>query len=308
MNLITFRCAGYLSSVYEFKLLATFTWGLLSITSSLMILQGQLVQCFHFEEEKTYNFWIHCDFCSSFFITHQCAKVSDQSNPADLVMPLNFSFWAFTVLYFYCNFGEMLSQESQVFNDELWQCNWYLLPIKVQRMLVMFMIDTEQPMSIHGYGNIECSRNTFRKVDALVSHQSIKIWRRNQILFGFLDCSHWILIFYNDSPTWWIDRCFAVRGVDPLQINSPSSQYCAPIHSYHTFRFVFNYCVVCIFMFEMTLFNTSHAHKYSAWMVHFCWYLSLSVCSQCPDRCRTWKFGCPQISIFFKFTTTRFFS
>lgn len=51
-----FRCIGYFNAIYEFKILFTFLWALLSITSSLMILQEQLVECisiFSFRKKKS---------------------------------------------------------------------------------------------------------------------------------------------------------------------------------------------------------------------------------------------------------------
>lgn len=58
----------------------------------------------------------------------------------------------------------MLSYQFRMFNEELWQRDWYLFPIELQRMLVIFMLDTEQSMIIRGYGNIKCTRDAFKGV------------------------------------------------------------------------------------------------------------------------------------------------
>lgn len=43
-----------------------------------------------------------------------------------------------------CEFGAMLSNKFDTLNDELFQCKWYLFPIEVQKMLIVFMAGTQE--------------------------------------------------------------------------------------------------------------------------------------------------------------------
>lgn len=96
--------------------------------------------------------------------------------------------WSFGFIACFCEMGELVIQHSANhkriicswihityfylkvthqfirFNAKLCQCDWYLFPIGIQRMLVIFMSDTQQPVSIQGYGNIQCKRENFKTV------------------------------------------------------------------------------------------------------------------------------------------------
>lgn len=80
------------------------------------------------------------------------------ANPISLVL------CSFTLIYLLCELGEKVTSCFGVFNVELYRCHWYLFPIEVQRMLVIFMSDTQQPIFIRSYGNIMCTRKVFKKV------------------------------------------------------------------------------------------------------------------------------------------------
>lgn len=57
-----------------------------------------------------------------------------------------------------------MSNQFDIYGDELYHCDWYLFSIKFQRMLLMILTNSQQPVVIRGYGNIECTRDTFKKV------------------------------------------------------------------------------------------------------------------------------------------------
>lgn len=63
-----------------------------------------------------------------------------------------------------CNFGEMTSYQFEMFDEQLYQSNWYLFSNEMQRMLIVFMSFTVQPAILHGYGNVEATRATFKQV------------------------------------------------------------------------------------------------------------------------------------------------
>lgn len=49
-------------------------------------------------------------------------------------------------------------------HEEYGQVNWYFLPIEMQQTFLMIMAHNNRLTTIHGYGNILCIRDTFKKV------------------------------------------------------------------------------------------------------------------------------------------------
>ena len=69
------------------------------------------------------------------------------------------------VLIFACyDSGELMTNQFEIFDKQLCECNWYLFSIEMQRILVIFITITKQPTIIRCYGNIEITRETFKKV------------------------------------------------------------------------------------------------------------------------------------------------
>lgn len=85
--------------------------------------------------------------------------------PAELAITILLMAWSFVIIYFYCEWGEMVTHQFNVFHEVLNQCNWYSFPLDLQRMLVTFMSGTQQPALIRGYANIECTRDAFKNVN-----------------------------------------------------------------------------------------------------------------------------------------------
>lgn len=67
-------------------------------------------------------------------------------------------------IFFWCESGKMVTSAFAMFDHELWQCEWYSFPIETQRMVQFFMLVTQDPAVLCGYGNIICTRDTFKRV------------------------------------------------------------------------------------------------------------------------------------------------
>lgn len=61
-------------------------------------------------------------------------------------------------------FGQMVNNQFEAFDERFLYCDWYLFPIKTQQMYVTFMIYTQDSVMIEGFGNICFTRDTFEKV------------------------------------------------------------------------------------------------------------------------------------------------
>lgn len=73
-------------------------------------------------------------------------------------------FWTFGAIALVCELGERVAKQFDLFDDKLNLCKWYLFPIDVQRMLLIFICDTQQPKFVRGFGNIICTRDSFKSV------------------------------------------------------------------------------------------------------------------------------------------------
>ena len=85
----------------------------------------------------------------------------------DLPAQLNLSilvFWSFAIIFALCELGAQVTKQFNTLNEELGQSKWYMLTIEVQKMILIFMSDAEQPVFLQGYGNIECTRDAFKNV------------------------------------------------------------------------------------------------------------------------------------------------
>lgn len=67
-------------------------------------------------------------------------------------------------IFITCEPGMMLTAEFEKIGNELCRCNWYLLPADLQRMLIIFVLDMQNPIKISSYANITCERDTAKLV------------------------------------------------------------------------------------------------------------------------------------------------
>lgn len=74
--------------------------------------------------------------------------------------------WSFILIFVFCESGAMVTHQFDKFDENFQlKCNWYFLPGELQRVLVVFISDVQQTKFIHGYANVVCTREAFRKVN-----------------------------------------------------------------------------------------------------------------------------------------------
>lgn len=88
----------------------------------------------------------------------------ERLNLIEWIHPVTLFFFTIIIIFLLCELCEMVTSQFRMLNVKLCQRKWYLFPIEVQRMLVIFISDTQQPVYIRGFGNISCTRQTFKKV------------------------------------------------------------------------------------------------------------------------------------------------
>lgn len=91
--------------------------------------------------------------------------MTDNVSDSILIYRICFTiFWTFAFLFCMCEFGYMVTNQFDMFDDAIGYCKWYLLPIDMKRMIVILMANHQRPITIHGSGNILCTRIAFKKV------------------------------------------------------------------------------------------------------------------------------------------------
>lgn len=109
---------------------------------------------------STTIFTICAVFKTLFFFQSECS-----SDPIALVITLFMSFWSFMAILGFCLLGEIVTIQFDRFNETLCtNTNWYLLPIEMQRMLVVFIAFAQHSVIIRGSGQIVCRLEAFKKV------------------------------------------------------------------------------------------------------------------------------------------------
>lgn len=72
--------------------------------------------------------------------------------------------WTFVIMFFYCEAGERVTHQFNIFHEEISHSDWYLFPIETRRMFIVILLNTQEPTIIQGYANAVCTREAFKKV------------------------------------------------------------------------------------------------------------------------------------------------
>lgn len=85
----------------------------------------------------------------------------------ELYISLTRTAYAFSLLFTYCEMGERMSGNFAAIEDEMKQMDWHLFPIKTQRMMIILLTATQQPVKLKGFGNLPATRITMKQVKIL---------------------------------------------------------------------------------------------------------------------------------------------
>lgn len=68
------------------------------------------------------------------------------------------------VLFAVCELCQRATDSFVDIDDIIDEFDWYLFPIKVQKLLPTIMIMAQKPITIECFGSILCNRSTFKEV------------------------------------------------------------------------------------------------------------------------------------------------
>lgn len=117
-----------------------------------------------------------------------------------MIPPVFSLVWSFAIIFVVCEFGQQLTHQFVLFDEELCQFNWYLLPIELQRMLVIIMANAQQASFMQGYGNIQCTRGSFKQV-----RDNVSFMKKKNILFYLIS-----FIYRQSMPHFLISWYYAM--------------------------------------------------------------------------------------------------
>ena len=75
--------------------------------------------------------------------------------------------WLCGLAFVPCELSERLSIEFVKVCDAVDELNWYKFSIRMQKMIPIIMINTQEPVALRCFGSIFCGRSVFKQVRVL---------------------------------------------------------------------------------------------------------------------------------------------
>lgn len=113
-------------------------------------------------------------------------------------------FWAFGTIFLICEFGERFTTRCESIEEAFYHWYWYLFPMEIQKLLVLAIASAQHTFIIKGYGNIPCTRSTFKSVNRNQFNISFHFNKFHFVLL--LDGENMPFIFYGAPPNRWIGK------------------------------------------------------------------------------------------------------
>lgn len=73
-------------------------------------------------------------------------------------------------LYVFCNFGKLATDSYAKMAICLYESNWRLLPVELQKYIILMIINMQIPLRYHGFGVAVMDLETFTKVRLIKPH------------------------------------------------------------------------------------------------------------------------------------------
>lgn len=120
-----------------------------------------------------------------------------------MIRPLILMFWSFVQICMFCDLGENVCCRFQIFNKEIYDSDWYSLPIKIQHMIPTIILTTQKAMILYGFGNVPCTHEALKTVSLFSIFWTVQNKIMNIFLSFFFNFRQLMLPF---PTTWFFDR------------------------------------------------------------------------------------------------------
>lgn len=67
-------------------------------------------------------------------------------------------------IFLYCFFGSLATKSFEKMNDSLFECDWFELPVNLQKYFIIMIQNTQHPIFYHGFGMAVMNLETFLQV------------------------------------------------------------------------------------------------------------------------------------------------
>lgn len=160
-----YRFVDEFNQIHEFIVTSIFAWAIMTLCASFLIVQLQLVEYIFLIFVSSHSIRSR-NLIKLFALFHFVQKSNHVLDTIEMSMVMFLQLWSLLQIFIACALGEMIKNQFETFNDELNQCiNWYALPIELQKLLVIVLANAQRETAIRGFGNIFCTRTTFKKVE-----------------------------------------------------------------------------------------------------------------------------------------------
>lgn len=121
-----------MTHIFQYIILGFYLWSVLSICSTLLTLQ---------------------------------INMTDMSGKTVAMIPSAIGlFWSLALFYSFCQFGQRLTDHFSELEMAISECDWYLFPEETQRILPIIIVAYQRHVTLQGFGNVSCTRETFKQV------------------------------------------------------------------------------------------------------------------------------------------------
>lgn len=140
-----------------------FMWSLVTICAALLIIQMQLVLYFCISNRIIFVCFIAA-FDLQFYEIFSFIQVHQVGNLAVLLKTILEVIYPFGVLFTMCELAHRYIQAFDECDEMVDQFDWYIFPVKIQRMMPLILNFTQQSNEIKCFGSAACNREAFKYV------------------------------------------------------------------------------------------------------------------------------------------------
>lgn len=102
----------------------------------------------------------------SYFFCMIQIQIHGSLNVSELVKLSVLMFWSIGQVFVLCDFSERVTAHFDRI-DLYNQCDWYAFPKRVRGSMQIVIAGTQQSIVMSAIGNLECTRETFKKVSLI---------------------------------------------------------------------------------------------------------------------------------------------
>lgn len=142
---------------------------------------GSMLLRFDIASTISWVFSFNSYFANSMILIFWCFEKSNNASPAEILTTLIQIAYTFVTLYAACEMGQRVAYQFNLFNEKVYDCDWYLFSLEMKRIYAIALIGSQDPVIIEGYANTVCTRNAFENVIFFLRNKVTHRWCKNSM-------------------------------------------------------------------------------------------------------------------------------